>query len=59
MSFNIHFYQRAEELRLQLQTLYDFIESKSIRADWCHCPNNGDFCEFHEMLDAAKQALKV
>ena len=43
-----------KELRLQLGILAEYLEKHGI----CRCENNGDYCEFHEMLHNAKLALK-
>jgi hypothetical protein len=46
--------RRLEETQLHLVILTDYLEKHGL----CRCENNGDYCEFHEMLFNAKQALK-
>lgn len=44
------------ELALQLGIMVEWAEGFSVK--YCRCVNNGDYCEFHEMLAQAKEALK-
>lgn len=44
------------ELIAQLTILCDWVEKLNVK--YCRCENNGDLCDFHEMLAQAREALK-
>lgn len=47
--------RERDEAFLWLGDLVEFLEKHS--TTYCQCVNNGDYCDFHEMLYNAKQAL--
>jgi len=47
---------RNSELLLQVEILTDYLEPMSEKL--CRCENNGDYCDFHAMLEDAKTSMK-
>jgi hypothetical protein len=47
---------QRDEAQLQLGILIDFLAPKG--TEYCRCENNGDYCDFCEMLAQAKEAMK-
>lgn len=48
--------QFSAELIQQLTIACEWLETQAHK--YCKCENNGDYCEFHNMLADAKEALK-
>lgn len=50
--------EQRNEARLQLSILLEFLDKPAMAINHCKCENNGDYCDFHEMLLNAKIALR-